>query len=56
MLTLRIADLEKEIEDLKQRLPAHSVPSSMILRLEELEDELAEARQEQFAEDLSVEG
>lgn len=41
----RIADLEKEIDDLKRRLPKHSIPPSMIRRLEELEDELAEARE-----------
>jgi hypothetical protein len=36
----RIAQLEKEIADLKARLPRHSVPATMLLRLEELEDEL----------------
>jgi hypothetical protein len=36
----RIVRLEKEIEELKARLPKHSVPAAMIIELEELEDEL----------------
>lgn len=36
----RIAQLEKEIADLEARLPKHSVPSAMLIELEELEDEL----------------
>jgi len=41
----KVVELEKQIEDLKRRLPAHSVPPSMMQQLEELEDELAEARE-----------
>lgn len=37
----RIRELEKKIEDLKARMPAHSVPARMVEELEELEDELA---------------
>jgi hypothetical protein len=37
----RIAQLEKEIEEVKARLPKHSVPPAMIIELEDLEDELA---------------
>ncbi len=36
----RILRLQAEIEDLKKRMPAHSVPPSMFQRLEELEEEL----------------
>jgi hypothetical protein len=36
----RIAQLEKEIEEIKARLPKHSVPPAMIIELEELEEEL----------------
>lgn len=36
----RIAQLEKEIAELKARLPKHSVPAAMIIELEDLEEEL----------------
>lgn len=36
----RITQLEKEIAELKARLPKHSVPAAMIIELEDLEDEL----------------
>ena len=36
----KIAQLEKEIAELKARLPKHSVPAAMIIELEDLEDEL----------------
>jgi hypothetical protein len=36
----QIARLEKEIADLKARLPKHSVPAAMMIELEELEEEL----------------
>lgn len=42
----RITVLEKKIEDLKKRLPAHSVKPGMIEELEQLEEELARLRQE----------
>ena len=42
----RIAQLEKEITELKARLPRHSVPASMIIELEDLEDELESLRKE----------
>ncbi len=38
----RIAALERQIEDLKRRMPAHSVKPSMILELETLEEALEE--------------
>jgi len=37
----QIAHLEAQIAELKARLPKHSVPPVMILKLEDLEDELA---------------
>lgn len=45
MLATRIVELEREIENLTRRMPAHSVHPSTIQRLEDLEDELEEARQ-----------
>lgn len=39
--SLRIAELEKRIADLKARLPKHSTPASMLIELEDLEEELA---------------
>lgn len=36
----RIAQLEKQISELKARLPKHSVPAAMIIELEDLEEEL----------------
>jgi hypothetical protein len=37
----RVAELEKRIADLKARLPKHSTPASMLIELEDLEEELA---------------
>ncbi len=42
----RIKELEEEISDLKRRWPAHSVKPKMIMRLEELEEELKILRHE----------
>jgi len=39
-----ISDLEKEIAELKGRLPAHSAKPSMIQQLEELEEKLEKAK------------
>ena len=36
----RIQELEREIADLKARWPKHSVPPAMLMRLEEMEEEL----------------
>jgi len=36
----RVKDLERQIEQLKGRWPAHSVPPAMFQQLEELEEEL----------------
>lgn len=40
-MSINIKELEKKINDLKKRFPAHSVKPSMIDELEELEEELA---------------
>jgi putative redox protein len=42
----RVAELEKQIADLQERFPAHSVPPAMMIELEELEEELERARRE----------
>jgi hypothetical protein len=47
----RIVRLEKEIEELKARLPKHSVPAAMIIELEELEDELEMLRSQTVNDD-----
>jgi hypothetical protein len=44
--TRRVADLEKRLADLLARLPAHSIPPSMLARLDELEEALEQARRE----------
>lgn len=41
----RIKELERELADLERRLPAHSVRPAMLLRMEEIEEELARLRQ-----------
>jgi len=40
----KVRDIEKKIADLKARWPAHSVPPSMWQKLEDLDDELEEAK------------
>ena len=37
----RIAQIEERIAELKARLPKHTPPPSMLIQLDELEDELA---------------
>ena len=36
----RIEEIERRIADLKARLPRHSVPASMLVELDDLEEEL----------------
>jgi hypothetical protein len=45
-LAARVSDLEQRLADLLARLPAHSVPPSMIAELDELEEALAQARRQ----------
>jgi DNA primase large subunit len=40
-----LAALERELEQLKQQLPRHSVPAALLLRIEELEEEIAARKQ-----------
>lgn len=40
----RLAQLQREYDELRASLPAHSVPAAMLIRLEELEDEIAALR------------
>jgi len=40
----RAEELERRLVDLKARMPAHSIPPSMMIELDELEDQLAELR------------
>jgi hypothetical protein len=51
----RVAELEKQLADLQARLPAHSVPPSMMVELDDLEEELALARR-QWREDQADDG
>ncbi len=39
-----IAALERELEQLKQQLPAHSIPPSLLARIDELEEQVAALR------------
>ena len=43
----RIEELKRQIEDLKARLPAHSIPAAMMAELDELEAELEKLENEQ---------
>ncbi|MCX7839955.1 MAG: hypothetical protein N2559_10955 [Anaerolineae bacterium] len=36
-----LTTLERELEQLKRQLPRHSVPMSLLVRIEELEEEIA---------------
>ena len=45
-IATRIEELEARIADLKARLPRHSVPASMLIELDDLEEELEQARAE----------
>lgn len=42
--TDHITELERRIADLETRLPQHSVPATMLIELEELEEQLEAAR------------
>jgi hypothetical protein len=49
--TARVTELEERIADLRARLPKHSVPPTMIIELDELEEALERARAEAVEED-----
>ena len=38
----RIEKLKRQIEDLKKRFPAHSIPPALMAELDELEEQLEE--------------
>jgi hypothetical protein len=56
MGTDRIAELERQIADLKARWPAHSAPPSLFQRLEELEEALKKARGTEEKRDARADG
>ena len=41
----QITDLENKIKELEKRMPAHSVPATLMQELEDLEEELALLKQ-----------
>ena len=43
----KIKELEKKIADLQKQWPAHSVPPAMMQLLDDLEEQLAQAKQTQ---------
>ena len=45
-IAARVAELEKRLADLQARLPAHSIPPSMIAELDDLEEALASAQRQ----------
>jgi len=52
-----VEELERRLADLKARLPAHSIPPSMMIALDELEEQLADryAREEKEQQQVSAE-
>lgn len=44
----KLAKLQREWQQLNDSLPAHSIPASMLIRLEELEDEINDLQTEIF--------
>jgi hypothetical protein len=42
----RIREMEEKIEDLKRRIPKHSIPPAMMAELDTLEEELEGLREE----------
>ncbi len=39
--SLELQALERELEQLKRQLPAHSIPPSLLARMDELEERIA---------------
>jgi len=44
-ITAEIEALEKKIRALKARLPAHSISAALVLELDELDEQLSDAKQ-----------
>ena len=42
----RLAALTKELDNLKRSLPAHSIKPAMLIRIEELEEEIENLKRE----------
>ncbi len=53
MMNHTIQDLEKQIADLKNRWPSHSVPPGMMAQLDELEEELRSAIEQRDSMQMS---
>ena len=41
----RLEEVEQQIDELKRSLPAHSIPTAMLLKLEDLEEELEQLKE-----------
>lgn len=52
----RIWELEKRINDIRRRLPAHSVKPRLIQELEDLEEELDRLKDKKTRENGSISG
>jgi len=48
-----LATLERELEQLKRQLPSHSVSPTLLVRIEELEEEIA-AHKAQASRDVQL--
>ena len=51
----QIGQLQRELEELTKSIPAHSMKASMLIRIEELEDDIAQL-QAQLAKTATEEG
>ncbi len=45
--------LEQELAQLKEQMPAHSIPPSLLQRIDELEEEIAALKAEANASEIS---
>jgi len=46
MSSEKVKEIEAKIADLQARMPVHSIPATMLIELEELEEELERAKKE----------
>lgn len=56
--TNRIIELTRQLEELRKRMPAHSIPPALMVELDDLEEELAKeiARQAESRESSGSNG
>jgi hypothetical protein len=54
MMNDRIEELKQLIEELRSRMPAHSIPPAMMAELDDLEEQLAEQISRQAGKDQSA--